>query len=85
MANYYVSRTNTLRALQLSCILQKSHKNHKENEHVENIVFDDAAILFFRKAVLGCCSQHSAAAARNSEICRRRLVHGCRKADVKQA
>ena len=34
-----------LHVLQLSCVLQKSNKNHKENEHVENLVFDVAAAL----------------------------------------
>ena len=36
------SLAEALRALQLSCVLQKSHKNRKENEHVENLVFDVA-------------------------------------------
>ena len=31
------------RALQQSCILIRSHKNRKENEHVENLVFVVAA------------------------------------------
>ena len=35
----------TLHVLQLSCVLQKSHKNRNENRHVENLVFDIAAAL----------------------------------------
>ena len=31
--------------LQLSCVLQKMHKNRKENKHVESLVFDVAAAL----------------------------------------
>ena len=70
-----------LRVLQLSFGLQKSHKNRKENEHVENLVFDVAAAL----RPCFCVRQSCCVAARNPEICRHRQVHGCRKADVKQA
>ena len=39
------SLATALRVLQLPCVLQKSHKNRKENEHVEYLVFDVAAAL----------------------------------------
>ena len=39
------SLATTLRVLQLSCVLKKSLKNRKENEHVESLVFDVAAAL----------------------------------------
>ena len=58
--------------------------NRKENEHVENSLRQPCDLVF-RTAVLRCCSQHREAAVRNQEICRPRPVHGCRKADVKQA
>ena len=35
-----------LRVLRLSYVSQKTYTNHKENEHVENLVFDVAAALF---------------------------------------
>ena len=34
-----------LHVLQLSYVFQKTHTNRKENEHVENLVFDVAAAL----------------------------------------
>ena len=70
-ANYNVSRMNTLRALQQSCGSraclaaalrppENAKKNRKENEHVENFVFDIAAAL-------RPCFE---ASARNPGICR---------------
>ena len=71
VTNYNVSRTNTcvscssiataLRVFQLSCVLQKTHKNPKENEPVKNLVLDVVAIL-------RCGLQHLEAAARNPEM-----------------
>ena len=58
--------------------------NRKENEHFENLLLQPCDLVF-RTAVLRCCSQHCEASARNPENCPRRQVHGCRKADVKQA
>ena len=39
--------------------------------------------MCFRRRVLRCSILHLEAAVRNPKLCRR-LVHGCRKADVKQ-
>ena len=40
-----VSRGKNARVLRLSYVAQKTHTNRKENEHVENLVFDVAAAL----------------------------------------
>ena len=78
------SLATALCVLRLSYVSQKTQTNRKENEHVENLLRQPCD-LAFRTAVLRCCSQHREAAVRNQEICRRSKVHGCRKADVKQA
>ena len=70
--------------LRLSYDFQKTRTNRKEKEHVENSL-QQPYDLVFRTAVLPCCSQHREAAIRDKEICRRRQVHGCRKANAKQA
>ena len=59
--------------------------NRKENEHVENLIFDVAAGLRPCNFVRQSCEVHLTAATRNPEICRRRQVQGRHKADVKQA
>ena len=84
LANYNVSRTNTLRVLRQSCgslvavlcvlrlpyTSQKTQANRKENEHVENSLRQPCDLVF-RTAVLRCSILHREAAARNPEICRR--------------
>ena len=83
-ASSCVSRTNALHVLRQSCVLIRSQKNRKENEHVENLVFVVAAAV---QPLLAsqCCSQHRRTAARNPEICRRKQAYGCRTIGVKQA
>ena len=76
------SLATVLCALRLSCVSQKTQTNRKENEQVENSLRQPCDLVF-RTEVLRCCSQHREAAVRNQKICRRRKVHGCRKADVK--
>ena len=39
------SLATAFRALQQHCVLKKSHKNRKENENFENLVFDVSAAL----------------------------------------
>ena len=41
----YSCLTTALRALRLSCILQKTHRNRKKNENVKYLVFDVAAAM----------------------------------------
>ena len=67
--------------LRLSYTSQKTQANRKENEHVENSLWQPCDLVF-RTAVLRCSILHREAATRNQEICRRGQVHGCRKADV---
>ena len=86
---YLACLAAALSVLQLSYVFQKIHTNHKENEHVENLVYDVGAALrrdlVFRTAVLQCSILHREAATQNPEICRCWQVHGCCKADVTQA
>ena len=78
--------------VQTPCVWQQpcscpTHTNRKENENVKNLVFDVGAALrpCFSYGSLAVLFTPRKAAARNPEIFRRRQVHGCRKADVKQA
>ena len=73
-----------LLALVQLCVLQTC----KENEHVENFVSDVVAALrpcIFVRQSCGVGHITLMAATRNLEMCRRTQVHGCYKADVKQA
>ena len=76
------SLATALCVLRLSYVSQKTQTNRKENEHVENLLWQPCDLVF-RTTALRCCSQHREAAVRNQEMCRLRQVHGCRKADVK--
>ena len=76
------SLATVLCVLRLSCVSQKTQTNRKEDEQVENSLRQPCDLVS-RTEVLRCCSQHREAAVRNQKICRRRKVHGCRKADVK--
>ena len=78
------SLATALCVLRLPYVSRKMQTNRKENEHVENSLRQPCDLVF-RTAVLRCSILHREAAVRNQEICRRRKVHGCRKADVKQA
>ena len=46
-----LSCTNTLCVLLQPCVLIRSHKNHKEHEHVQNLVF----VVALRQS---CCVVH---------------------------
>ena len=72
-------------ALQQHCVLQKLHKNRKEDEHVENHFFDIVA------ALRPCIFVRQSCGVANNTL---KLLHEtqilviadrCRKADVKQA